>query len=162
MAYLITDQLVGGQLVSEAWPTPRHPLGTISHGADPTYGAAEFVYLQGATGTVVGSVVLYNADDYTTSLLGQNDIGPVAVAMAAVGPQQYGWYQVHGKAIVSAPAVVDNASVYSSATPGQVDDTVAAGDRVKGARFASASGVPSAGLAECEIARPWVDDGLPA
>jgi hypothetical protein len=43
-----------------------------------------------------------------------------------------------------------------------VDDTVVAGDRVKNALGASAVGTPSTGLAEFEIARPWMDDATAA
>jgi hypothetical protein len=39
---------------------------------------------------------------------------------------------------------------------------VVAGDRVKNAKGASAVGTPSAGLAEFEIDRPFVDDALAA
>jgi len=106
--------------------------------------------------------VLYNADDFSTSLLVANDIGPVAVAMSANVGNQFGWYQIQGKAVVKAGTVADNGNVYATATPGQVDDAVVAGDRVKNAKFASADGMPSAGLAECEIWRPFMDDGVSA
>ena len=62
----------------------------------------------------------------------------------------------------SAGTVADNANVYATAAPGQVDDAVVAGDRVKNAKFASTDGTPSAGLAECEIWRPFMDDGVAA
>ena len=58
--------------------------------------------------------------------------------------------------------VADNGNVYATGTPGTVDDAVVAGDRIKNAKFASADGTPSAGLAECEIARPFMDDGVAA
>lgn len=75
----------------------------------------------------------------------------------------YGWFQIGGKAVGKALAgFVDNANVYATATAGSVDDAVVAGDRVKGAVGASAVGTPSTGLAEFEIARPFMDDGLAA
>ena len=76
---------------------------------------------------------------------------------------EFGWYQIQGKAVGKALAgFVDNANVYATATAGSVDDAVVAGDRVKEAKGASAVGTPSAGLAEFEIARPFMDDGLAA
>jgi len=57
---------------------------------------------------------------------------------------------------------VDNANVYATSTAGSIDDAVVSGDRVKNAKGASAVGTPSAGLAEFEIWRPYMDDGLAA
>jgi hypothetical protein len=83
--------------------------------------------------------------------------------MSACVADNYGWFQIKGKAVGKAlTAFADNANVYSTSTAGSVDDTVVAGDRVKNAKGASAVGTPSAGLAEFEIDRPFVDDGLAA
>lgn len=162
MTYRITDEIIGTQPIADTDTVQRHPLGTIVRAVHPTYGAGEFIYLKGVVDTIVGSVVTYNTDDYSSTLLVANAIGPVAVAMSANVASQYGWYQISGKAIVDAGTVADNANVYATATPGEVDDAVVAGDRVKNAKFASANGTPSAGLAECEIARPWMDDAVAA
>lgn len=162
MAYTIQENSLIGQQIAESVTSQKHALGTIIRAKDPTYGAGEFIYLKGVGSTVVGSVVLYNPDDYATSLLAANDIGPVAVAMSACVASQYGWYQIQGKAVVKAGTVADNGNVYATGTPGTVDDAVVAGDRVKNAKFGSADGTPSTGLAECEIARPWMDDAVAA
>jgi hypothetical protein len=82
--------------------------------------------------------------------------------MAPVGANQYGWYQIRGKAVVKAGTVADNGNVYSTGTAGTLDDAVVAGDRVKNAKFASADGTPAAGLAEIEIDHPFVDDAVAA
>lgn len=153
------------QPIDETSTTQKHPLGMIVRAVDKAstgYGMGEFIYLLGVGSTAVGSVVLYNEDNYSTSLLAANDIGQVAVAMSANVANQYGWYQISGKAVVSAGTVSDNGNVYATATAGTVDDAVVAGDRVKRAKFASANGTPSAGLAECEIARPFMDDAVAA
>ena len=143
--------------------TPGPWLGDIATAQDPVYGNGEFIYLKGVASTAVGSWVTYNADDYSTTLLAANAIGPVAVAMAATVANEYGWYQIQGKAVGLALAgFVDDANVYATATAGSVDDAVVAGDRVKRAKGASAVGTPSAGLAEFEIDRPFMDDGLAA
>jgi hypothetical protein len=163
--YKIISPRIGVQRIDQTDTAQNHELGAIVQAKDvaaTNYGTGEFIYLKGAASTVAGSVVTYSADDFTTSLLVADAIGPVAVAMSANVAGQYGWYQVHGKAVVKAGTVADNANVYGTATPGQVDDAAVAGDRVKNARFASADGTPSAGLAECEIHRPFVDDGAAA
>lgn len=147
-----------GSIGYRAWK-----LGDIQRATDETYGAGEFIYLKGVASTAVGSWVTYNSDDNSTALLAANAIGPVAVAMAATVAGEYGWYQIQGKAVGKALAsFADNANVYATATAGSVDDAVVAGDRVKNAKGASAVDTPSTGLAEFEIARPFMDDALAA
>lgn len=163
MTFHVTDQLVGCQPIADTSTVQNHPLGTIVRAVDPTYGAGEFIYLAGVSSTAVGTWVVYNADDFSTARLGANDIGPVAVAMSANLGNQYGWYQISGKAVGKAlTGFVDNANVYATGTAGSVDDAVVAGDRVKRAKGASAVGTPSSGLAEFEIDRPYMDDALAA
>ncbi len=138
-------------------------LGHVIEADDPDYGMGEFVYLKGVASTVLGSWVVYNPDDWSTVLLGADMIGSVAVAMAPTVANEFGWYQIKGKAIGKVLAgFVDNANVYATATAGSVDDAIVAGDRVKNAKGASAVGTPAAGLAEFEIDRPFVDDALAA
>jgi len=163
MAFRITDEIIGSQPIASNSTTAQHPLGTIARATDPVYGAGEFIYLKGVASTAVGSWVTYNPDDFSTALLAANAIGPVAIAMAATVANEYGWYQIQGKPVGKAAAgFVDNANVYATATAGTVDDAVVAGDRVKGAVGASAVGTPAAGLAEFEIARPFMDDAVAA
>lgn len=163
MAYTFNENRLGQTLIGSVNTTERVPLGTILLASDPTYGAGEFVYLKGVASTAVGSWVTYNIDDGTTALLVANAIGPVAIAMAATVASTWGWYQIEGRAVGAAlTAFADNANVYATATAGSVDDAIVAGDRVKAAKGASAVGTPSAGLAEFEIHRPVMDDGLSA
>lgn len=163
MAYTIRNALIGAQQIDETSTTQQHPLGSIVVADDPTYGSGEFIYLKGVASTFVGSWVTYAQDDNSTALLAANAIGPVAVAMSTNVTSRYGWYQISGKAVGKALAgYVDNALVYATATAGSVDDAVVAGDRVKLALGASAVGTPSAGFAEFEIQRPFMDDGTAA
>lgn len=163
MAYTVAANMLLGQNIADTSTTQKHELGLIVKAKDPTYGAGEFIYLLGAASTAVGSWVTYDQDGNTTTLLAANAIGPVAVAMSANVANQYGWYQITGKAIGKAlTGFVDNANVYATATAGSVDDAVVAGDRVKLAKGASAVDTPSTGLAEFEIQRPFMDDGLTA
>ena len=163
MAYVITENRLGQSLIGSVDTAAAVPVGTIVTATDPTYGAGEFIYLQGVASTAEGSWVTYNLDDGSTALLAANAIGPVAVAMGATVASTWGWYQISGKAVGKALAsFADNANVYATATAGSIDDAVVAGDRVKLAKGASAVDTPSAGLAEFEISRPFMDDAVAA
>lgn len=163
MAYRIVDDIIGSQPIANTETTALHPLGTIVRAVDPTYGTGEFIYLKGLATTAIGTWVTYNNDDFSTTLLAANAIGPVGVSMSANVASQYGWYQISGKAIgLCLAGYVDNALVYATATAGSVDDAVVAGDRVKNALGASAIGTPSGSFAEFEINRPWMDDATAA
>lgn len=163
MAFTMKTPLLGAQPIAVTDTTQRHELGSRIQATDPTYNVGEFIYLKGVADTAIGSWVKFNADDGTTSLLAANDIGPVAVAMAANVASQYGWYQIYGKAVGKAlTGYADNGLVYATATAGSIDDAVVAGDRVKNAQGASAVGTPSTGLAEFEIQYPFMDDATAA
>lgn len=169
MAYSFINPQIGLPLITETTIAADvanlgASLGFIAQANDPTtYGAGEFIFLKGLAATAVGTWVTYNTDDNTTTLLAANAIGPVAVAMSANLAGYNGWYQIGGKAVGKAlVAFLDNANVYATATAGSVDDAIVAGDRVKFCVGASAVGTPSTGLAEFEIARPQMDDGLAA
>jgi len=163
MTYRHTSGRIGLQRIASNSATKQHELGLICQADDETYGSGEFIYLQGLAATAVGSWVTFNADDNTTALLAANAIGPVAVAMAATVANEYGWYQIFGKAVGKALAsYADNGLVFATATAGSIDDAVVAGDRVKLAKGASAVDTPSTGLAEFEIQRPFMDDGTAA
>lgn len=157
MAYEITDPVAGTQQIATTSATQRHPLGTIVEARDATRGAGTFIYLKGLASTAVGEWVTYHPDDHVTALLPAGGTGMVAVSMSINLADFFGWYQIEGKASgLAATGFADNALVYSTATAGTVDDAVVAGDRVKLALGASAV---SGGLADFEIARPYVDDG---
>jgi hypothetical protein len=163
MAYQMKNTpYVVPQAIAVNSATQLMPLGTRIKATDPTYGEGEFIYLKGIGSTVVGSCVVYNPDDWTTALIAANDIGLVAFAMSACVANEFGWYQIFGKAIAKvAGNVADNALVYNAAS-GTVDDAVVAGDRIKHAKFGSAQDTPTTGLAEVEIMYPFVDDGSAA
>lgn len=136
-------------------------LGTIVRANHPDYGSGEFIYLEGVASTALGSVVVYNQDDNSTALAVANAIGPVATATAATVADKYGWYQISGKGVAKVlSGFADNAACYLTATDGSIDDTLVAGDYIAGMRGASAIDTPSTGLAEVELSRPWVSDGL--
>lgn len=137
----------------------KPPVGTIVRAQHSTYGAGEFVFLEGVASTVEGSVVVYNMDDGSTTLAAANAVGPIAVATAATVADTFGWYQIGGKGVAKvATGFADNADCYLTSTAGTIDDTDVAGDYIRGMKGASAIGTPSAGLAEVELWRPSVAD----
>lgn len=164
--FKIVSNRVVPQAIGETSATQQVSLGTIVQAEDrddTQYGAGEFVYAKGVDSTAVGSWVTFNEDDWSTALLAADAIGRVGVAMSANVANQYGWYQISGKAVGKALAsYADNALVYATATAGSIDDAVVAGDRVKRAKSASAVDTPSTGLAEFEIDRPFMDDATSA
>jgi len=160
MAFFVSENVLVGQGIAENSTTQKQALGQIVRAKDPDYGMGEFIYLKGVASTAVGEWVTYNADDWTTTLLAANAIGPVAIAMSACVAGEFGWYQISGKAVgLAAAGFVDDANVYATATAGTVDDAVVAGDRVKRAKGASAV---AGGVADFEIDRPFMDDAVAA
>jgi hypothetical protein len=162
----IIEPRLGVQPIDETSTTAQHGLGYIVEAIDRgsnANGVGEFIYLKGVASTAAGSWVTFNYDDGSTTLLAANAIGPVAIAMSANVANQYGWYQISGKAVGKAlTGFADNGLVYATATAGSVDDAAVAGDRVKNALGASALDVPATGMAEFEISRPFMDDGSAA
>jgi len=162
MAYSFINMQLGLQPIATTDTTlmAAVPLGTILQATDPTYGPGEFIYLKGVASTAIGSWVTFNYDDWTTALAVADAIGPVAISMSAnTAATSYGWYQISGKASgLALASFADNGNVYLTATAGSVDDAVVAGDYVYGAKGAST--ITGAGLADFEISRPFVKDGI--
>ena len=157
----------GFQAIADTSTTQNHPLGTVVRAVDfgsNQNGEGEFMYVKGVASGARGAWVIINEDDYTTALLPANGIGQVGVMMSDLdAATKYGWVQRRGKAVAKAlTGFLDNANVYATATAGSVDDAVVAGDRVKNCKGASALDGPETGMAEFEIDRPTMDDGLAA
>ena len=159
-----TGNIVIPQAIADTSTTQLLPLGTRIQAVDTAstaYGVGEFIYLKGVASTVVGSVVTYAQDDHSTALLVANAIGPVATAMSICVANEFGWYQIYGKAVGKGLAsLADDANIYGTATAGSVDDAIVAGDRVQNAKTASALDTPSTGLVELEIYYPFVNNAL--
>jgi hypothetical protein len=151
MAYVISTPHLGCPIITDVGTTAKVPIGTVVKAVDPTYGQGEFIYLRGTASIDAGELVYYNdnavADTVKlTTTSGVVDGGsPIAVAMAAVVADKYGWFQITGKAVVLKTATkIDPATtfkVYLSATAGRVMPTSVAGRQVLGARFHAAATV---------------------
>ena len=151
------------QAIDATSTSQKIDLGTIVQAKDSAstdYGVGEFIYLKGVASTVVGSVVAYSPDDFTTALVSANGVGPIATAMSINVADQYGWYQISGKGVGKVLAsFADNGDCYLTSTAGSIDDANVAGDFVSNMLGASAIDTPSTGLAELEMWRPFVRDG---
>lgn len=153
----IASHLVASSAAGRSTPWK---LGDKIRAVDPTYGVGEFVYLKGVASTLLGSWVLIAPDDWSTTLAVANDKGNLAVAMAPTVANEYGWYQIYGKAVAKVlAAFADNGDCYLTSTAGSVDDADVAGDFIRGAKGASAIDGPGTGLAEIELFYPNVHDG---
>lgn len=117
----------------------------------------EYVYLQGTAATVSGDWVVYD-DNYGTERLAVNKVGPVAVTMAAVVANSFGWYQIFGKnTIARTDTVAANKSLYIDGTVGRADDLGVAGDLIIGAYSMTAD---TANVATVSLNYPSVSDDL--
>ena len=146
MAYKITDPLIGPQPIAVTDTTKNHQLGTIVRAEDVSYGAGEFIYLQGIASTVVGSMVDYDSNLGVTALSpATGGLGQVAVAMSINVASQYGWYQIAGNAVVkkTAVAVTPQVTLFLSATAGRVKVLASAGLQLLGARSANLATIAS-------------------
>ena len=117
----------------------------------------EYIYLKGVASTLAGSWVTYD-EAGITALLAADAKGPVAVAMAAIVANDYGWYQVFGKcSALLAANCADNALIGRETADGYAGDGRAAGDEIYGA-ISRGSTSGSAALTTCEIWYPFVTD----
>ena len=82
--------------------------------------------------------------------------------MSASVASQWGWYQISGQAAgkVLASFAATGGDAYLTATAGSLDDADVAGDLVANAVPVSAIDTPSSGLAEFQLSRPSVANGL--
>lgn len=160
---IVAPAAVGWQPIDQTSTTQQHALGTRvqAQEVNNSNGWGEFVYAKGVADTAAGSWVTFLEDGWTTALLAADATGKVGVAMSANVANQYGWYQVQGKAVGKAlAAFADDGYVYATGTAGSIDDAAVAGDRVHRARGASALDGPATGMAEFELDNPEVDNGL--
>lgn len=158
MTWVITDGPIGAQRIADASTTQNHPLGTIVHAKDPTYGEGEFIYLKGVASCAARDWVTFKNDGGVTARATANAIGPCAIAMSACTASYYGWFQISGMALGAClTQMASNTRVWLTSTAGSVDDASVAGDGVNGARSAALTAV-SSGYTEFDINRPWVND----
>lgn len=104
------------------------PLGTRY---SPDGGKTEFIYLKGVASTVAEDLVVYD-ENFATVRTSGSVVGPVAVAMAAVVANKYGWYQIYGNATVDSATVAADKQLFLTSVSGRVDDVAVTGDLIIG------------------------------
>ena len=150
MAWFATENRLGLQPIAVNSTSQKHAEGTIITGQDDTtYGGGEFIYLKGVANTVVGSLVIYDTVNHTTTLAVNTAVQnrPVAVAMSASVASQWGWYQIAGVAVIKKTAVAFAAGplkVYLSGTAGRIKGIASAGLQIGTATTVNAATVASA------------------
>lgn len=108
--------------------TKKHRLGTRRRTPDNK----EFIYLSGVASLVAEDFVVFDESFATTRAIA-DEVGPVAVAMAAVDAStEYGWFQIYGVATGDTGTVAADKTLYLTATAGRLDDVDVAGDSVHG------------------------------
>jgi len=108
---------------AEVDASPRTRVGTRARDRDGN----EYIYLPGAASVAAGDAVIWVVafgTDVTTGRTITTSTGPIAIAMAAVGSGQYGWFCVYGVCSARAAADVNaNALARVTATDGRLDDS---------------------------------------
>lgn len=90
----------------------------------------EYVFLKGVASTVAGDPVVFDSAFATTRLAGTL-VGDVAIAMAAIVANTYGFYQIYGNAQGNAVAT-GGVRLYTSTVTGQLVATVVTGALING------------------------------
>lgn len=162
MTWIPTTNRAGFQPIATTSTTQNHALGTRIQARDETNdGCGEFIYMTGVASVAIGSWCFLKPDDNTTKLADTDESasdkkGDLGVAMSACVASNYGWFQIYGKASALALAsFADNGDVYLTSTGGSVDDAVVDGFLVH--KALGASTIVGAGLADFELAYPYVD-----
>lgn len=133
--------------------TAKYPLGSRAYDKSGN----EYIYLKGIGSTVAGSWVSFD-ENGATALLAANAVGPVAIAMAAIVANTYGWYQIFGvNTIASTDTVAADKSLFIDGTNGRADDAVVTGDLIVGAASQTAD---TSNVATVRLHHPFVTDVL--
>lgn len=154
MAYLTGPAMAFNSDTSVVDTSQVHTLGTRARDASGN----EYVYLKGVGSTTAGSWVSYD-ENYATTLLAGNAVGPVAIAMAAIdATTEYGWYQIFGvNTIAKTDTVAADKALFIDGTAGRADDAVVTGDLIVGAASMTAD---SSNVATVQLNYPFVTDVL--
>lgn len=153
--YNFIDEKAGMQNLYVTSDVQQHPVGYRAKAWSATYGFGEFIYLKGLALTVAGETVIFDTYAGTTKRGVANDRGPCAVAMSANVANQWGWYQIHGAAVVKVAAAFAAGAIANwTATAGTIDDAKVATDAIDGFVSKTAIDTPSVGFAMCQLAYP--------
>lgn len=133
--------------------TQKEDLGSMI-----TIGGKVYVYMKGVSSGAAGAWVTYD-ENYATTLLAANAIGPVGIMMAALdATTKFGWVQRLGfNTIASTDTVAADKQLYIDGTAGRADDAVVTGDMIVGAISQTAD---TSNVATVYLNWPFVTDAL--
>lgn len=140
--------------ITDVHDSALNPVGTVAFDNEGNM----YRYMKGVASTVQGSWVTFDEAGATT-LLAANAKGPVAVAMAAIVANKFGWYCIVSftQSAVLAANCADNAALGREGADGVAGDGRAAGDEIYNAISRGATAGASA-LTAVQFAHPFVDD----
>ncbi len=127
-------------------------LGT--HGWDEN--GFEYVYLSGTASVVADDWCVFD-ENFATTRLVADEVGPVGVAATAITLNQFGWFLIKGVVLGNSDTISADSSLYIDGTAGRVDDLGVSGDLVIGA-YSMTAAVNN--KATCYITYPHVSNDL--
>ena len=134
--------------------TPKHQLGARAFDRD----GGEYVYLEGVASVAANLAVTYN-DQFEVALLAASAVGSVAIAMAAIVANKYGWFQIFGAgSAVANAAIAKDKPLYITASGGKIDDAAVAGDWINGLVSSTAAAAQD-DVIDVQLNYPSVCDG---
>lgn len=111
--------------------TAIHDSALVKLGSRYRVKGKEYIYLKGVASVAANSIVTFD-ENFATTLIAANAVGPVAVALAAVVANKYGWFQIYGNGTVSSDTTAADKALYIDGTSGRCDDLVVTGDLIVG------------------------------
>lgn len=121
-------QAIKGSL-TDIHSTIANPLGALY---SPDGGKNIYIFLKGVASTAAKDAVTFD-ENFATTRLVADAVGPVAVAMAATVANKYGWYQIFGLGSVKSDTVAaGDVALYIDTVTGRVDDAAVTGDLILG------------------------------
>jgi len=107
------------------------PVGTRFCQADADGEMKEYIFLKGVASTAARDVVTFD-ENFQSARLVPGAVGPVAVALAAIVANKFGWYQIYGNGSVASDTTAADKALYADTASGRVDDAVVTGDLILG------------------------------
>lgn len=144
--------MVAGGDTTQADSSAQIAVGTCMRDVN----GGEHIYLRGTASVVAGTWVTFD-ENFTTTRLAADAVGPVAVAGTAITTNLYGWFQRLGKNTIATTGdtVAADKLLFISGTAGTVDDTDVAGDYIVGANSLASS---SSNVCTVWLNYPWVSN----
>lgn len=156
--------------VTAATASPEFRLGTVGGYDDPALGYQEFVYGRANGAVTAGGYVCVEETGFDFAMINVTKTTPgtagfgsrVGVAQAALSDNQYGWFQIFGKASVRTLAsAAKGTRLNTTATDGALDDDATAGsEAVFGVVLGTATGGAAATNADAILVYPSVGTTL--